>query len=248
MAYMYEHIPGTDFVPVFASAVLDGLIPGEVQDRRGSLLISLTSGIHYAAGRAGEGSFDLLAGKLDEAEKNGRRFTLFSGSAELDQFISGQFGERLNKHHRHSFQKFSPVPKLSTKSSEVSFFPLDRESAGEYPEFRMDYFSTYWGSIEHFLRSGFGIRVLMGEQAAGECVSIFRSNEFAEMDIHIAESARGKGLGAMLAARFIKTALGKNLQPRWDCSAANQASKKLAEKLGFSEPAEYLVFTLPKQG
>lgn len=81
MAYMYEHIPGTDFVPVFASAVLDGLIPGEVQERQGSLLISLTSGIHYAAGRAGEGSFDLLAGKLDEAEKNGRRFTLFSGSA-----------------------------------------------------------------------------------------------------------------------------------------------------------------------
>ena len=179
MAYMYEHIPGTDFVPVFASAVLDGLIPGEVQERHGSLLISLTSGIHYAAGRAGEGSFDLLAGKLDEAEKNGRRFTLFSGSAELDQFISGQFGERLNKHHRHSFQNFSPVPKLSTKSSEVSFFPLDRESAGEYPEFRMDYFSTYWGSIENFLRSGFGIRVMMGEQVAGDCVSIFRSNEFA---------------------------------------------------------------------
>ncbi|SIC44649.1 Uncharacterised protein [Mycobacteroides abscessus subsp. abscessus] len=70
MAYMYEHIPGTDFVPVFASAVLDGLIPGEVQERQGSLLISLTSGIHYAAGRAGEGSFDLLAGKLDEAFLN----------------------------------------------------------------------------------------------------------------------------------------------------------------------------------
>ncbi|MGD6857535.1 GNAT family N-acetyltransferase [Bacillus infantis] len=180
--------------------------------------------------------------------KMGGRFTLFSGSAELDRFISGQFGERLNKHRRHSFQKFSPVPIQSTNSSEISFFALDRESAGEYPEFRMEYFSTYWGSIEHFLRSGFGIRVLMGEQAAGECVSIFRSNDFAEMDIHIAESARGKGLGAMLAAKFIKTALEKNLQPRWDCSAANLASMKLAEKLGFFEPAEYHVFTLLKRG
>jgi RimJ/RimL family protein N-acetyltransferase len=88
--------------------------------------------------------------------------------------------------------------------------------------------------------------VLMGEQAAGECVSIFRSRAYAEMDIHIAEWARANGLGAMLGERFIKAALEKNLQPRWDCSAANLASIRLAEKLGFSEPAEYHIFTLQK--
>jgi RimJ/RimL family protein N-acetyltransferase len=247
MADKYAHIPGMDFIPVFASAVLDGFIPAEVQERQGCLLISLSSGIHYAAGRAGAGSVDLLAGKLDDAEKNRGRFTLFSGSAELDHFISGQFGEGLNKHRRHSYQKLSPVPPQPSRNCEISFIELNRQSAGEYPEFPMEYFSTYWGSIEHFLESGFGIRVLMGEQAAGECVSIFRSRAYAEMDIHIAECARGNGLGAMLAARFIKTALEKNLQPRWDCSAANRASIGLAEKLGFSEPAEYHVFTLQKQ-
>lgn len=246
MAYKYDRIPGMDFIPVFASAVLDGFIPGEVQGRLGCLLISLSSGIHYAAGRTEAGSGDLIAGKLEEAERSRRRFTLFSGSAGWDQLLSRRFGERLKMHRRISFQQFLPVSGQSSKNSAVSFLELDRQSAGKYPEFQMDYFSTYWGSIEHFLESGFGIRALMGEQAAGECVSIFRSSAYAEMDIHIAEWARGNGLGAMLAERFIKAALEKNLQPRWDCSAANLASIRLAEKLGFSEPAEYHIFTQQK--
>lgn len=62
------------------------------------------------------------------------------------------------------------------------------------------------------------------------------------MDIVTQDRYRGLRLGQIVATNFILKCMEDKKKPRWDCDVNNNASIKLAEKLGFEKPIEYSVF------
>lgn len=82
------------------------------------------------------------------------------------------------------------------------------------------------------------------ERVISEGVSIFKSKNYAEIDIITDSNYRGKGLASVVAEQFIDYCLSENIQPRWDCDVDNSASINLASKLGFINPEKYDVYTI----
>jgi len=106
------------------------------------------------------------------------------------------------------------------------------------------YYDEYWDSIDNFLENGIGFCVKDKERVISEGVSIFKSKNYAEIDIITDSNYRGKGLASIVAEQFIDYCLSENIQPCWDCDVDNHASINLASKLGFINPEKYDVYTI----
>ena len=109
-------------------------------------------------------------------------------------------------------------------------------------EFDKQYYDEYWDSPSNFLQNGFGFCIKENNQIMSEGVSIFKSVDYAEIDIITDSNYRGKGLASLVAEQFIDYCLSKNIQPRWDCNIDNSASIQLGNKLGFNNPQKYAVY------
>lgn len=97
-----------------------------------------------------------------------------------------------------------------------------------------------------FLERGFGFCILQDEKIAAECVSIFKSDQFAEIDIATHPDYQGKGLARLVATYFIEHCIQNGITPCWDCDMDNIPSQRLASKLGFDHPVEYVLYVRKK--
>lgn len=123
---------------------------------------------------------------------------------------------------------------------------IDRNIIGKSTEFTEQYYTEYWGSKEAFLKAGFGFCILQDEKVVAECVSIFRSNRFAEIDIATHPNYQGKGFAQLVATYFIEHCIQNSITPCWDCNVDNIPSQRLASKLGFDHPVEYVLYVRKK--
>jgi len=91
----------------------------------------------------------------------------------------------------------------------------------------------FYGSVENFLKRGFGWCILNGDQIASTCWAVFVGGGEVEIDIHTTEAYRRRGLAYLLASSFIEDCLKRGLNPIWGCWPENMPSVRLAKKLGF---------------
>lgn len=95
-------------------------------------------------------------------------------------------------------------------------------------------------SYKAFSTHAFGYVVIVDETIVSGTSSFARFNGGLEIEIVTHEHYRKKGYATLSAAYFIKECLSKSLIPHWD--AANQMSKNLAEKLGYTLLRSYQVY------
>lgn len=97
-------------------------------------------------------------------------------------------------------------------------------------------------SPEHFLETGVAFGAFdHGELVAGAS-SFARYDATVEIEVDTESSYRRRGLAAATAANLILHCLDHALAPHWD--AANEASRRLAERLGFTLERDYEVLKL----
>jgi len=106
---------------------------------------------------------------------------------------------------------------------------------------------SFWESMEKFLSSGIAYCVVHGHFIVSVCYSGFVSGTTHTIGVLTMEAYRKKGLAYRAACLCMKEYARKNIMPYWDCSKDNDASWKLAEKLGFVREAEYSVYYFPKR-
>ncbi|WDH95466.1 GNAT family N-acetyltransferase [Paenibacillus urinalis] len=235
-----------NILPTFAYSVLDNYITGEIVADESSALIGTSSGIYVVVGDEKNDNFlDLLMNKFRSRTVSNQRFTLFSLSENWDNKIMELIGTELKQLQRLSF-KFNEknFMKLSKTKLPDKFLlnKINEEALHENRRFNIPYIIKYWGTVENFTEKGFGFSVTQNNVNAGECVSIFSSLEFAEIDIITNEHFRGKGVAQCTSEAFILECLNRTLTPRWDCDIYNHASINLAKKLSFGNPERYSVF------
>lgn len=237
-----------EVAPTFVFSVLDSIIKGTVYAESvntKSLLIQTDSGLYYVAGQLSDELFlKNLVRVFEESVNQGKRFTLFSPTIAWNQAIETYLEKKVRKIQRYAFS-FDLVIYKNGKRNEISDYDVTKINhylIEHCLEFDEKYFDEYWGSIGNFLENGIGFCVKDKEKIISEAVSIFKSYNYAEIDIITDSSYRGKGLASIVAEQFIDYCLAENIQPRWDCDVDNRASIRLGSKLGFINPEIYNVY------
>ncbi|MEK5146742.1 GNAT family N-acetyltransferase [Psychrobacillus sp. FSL K6-4615] len=234
--------------PTFVFSVLDCIIKGTVladSTNYESLLINTDSGLYYVTGQSTDELFLKNIVRIHEASiKQGKRFTLFFSEPTWNQAIEKCLEKKVRKIQRYGFS-FDLMAFKNRKRSDISEF--DVTNINQYLiehclEFDKKYYDEYWDSTDNFLQNGIGFCVKDGERVISEGVSIFKSKNYAEVDIITDSNYRGKGLASIVAEQFMDYCLSHNIQPRWDCDVDNIASINLGSKLGFINPKEYTVY------
>lgn len=93
-----------------------------------------------------------------------------------------------------------------------------------------------------FLERGIGFGVFRGEVLVAAASSFAVYDRTVEIEVDTHPSYRRRGFAAAASARLILACLERDLVPHWD--AANEASRALAERLGFTLERRYEVVQL----
>ena len=101
---------------------------------------------------------------------------------------------------------------------------------------------SVFGSKERYLELGRGYAVMKDGKIVAAASSYSRYRNGIEIEIDTAKVERRKGLASAVAAKLILSCLDEGLYPSWD--AANKASVRLAEKLGYEFSREYVCYIM----
>jgi len=234
--------------PTFVYSILDQVIEGAVyadDERLHSILFQTKSGIYYVYGdSSSEQIVSKLVFLLQESIEQNKRFTLFSYSDEWSAKIEQRLNDNVNKLERYtfSFDKDAYTNREKCESLDYKCIKIKQHQIDHCLEFNNQYYEEYWDSTDNFLEKGFGFCLQHENKIISEAVSIFKSHQFAEIDIITDSNYRGKGLASFIAEKFIDDCLLKDLKPCWDCDIDNNGSYHLGVKLGFTNPVKYTVF------
>jgi hypothetical protein len=158
------------------------------------------------------------------------------------QLLKNEWGKRLvgNKrtHLDHSTLNISRLREL--KKRYPAGYTLKQLDFEVLPQIDQEYkipIQMYFGSLENLIRAGFGFCL---QDDNGKLVSYaYTAFPFLdEFEIQVvtenSPEYRRKGLATVVSAALIIYGLERDFVPHWD--AANEASAKLALKLGYSSP------------
>ncbi|KOP80810.1 acetyltransferase [Lysinibacillus sp. FJAT-14745] len=234
--------------PTFVYSILDQVIEGAVYADNESfhaLLFQTKSGIYYVYGdSSSEQIVNKLGSLLQDSIDQSKRFTLFSYSDDWNTKIEQRLNGLVKKLERYTFT--FAINAYNDRERRVSldyeFIKIKQFQIEHCLEFDNKYYEEYWDSTNNFLGNGFGFCLQQGDKIISEAVSIFKSHQFAEIDIVTDSNYRGKGLASFIAEKFIDYCILNDIQPCWDCDIHNQASYHLGTKLGFSNPQKYAIY------
>ena len=99
----------------------------------------------------------------------------------------------------------------------------------------------FWNNADDFITDGIGYSLIEKDKIAATAYSAFVHGDKLEIGIETVEQFRGKGYAEKVCAKLIDYCLERNIEPIWSCKFENQASFKLAQKLGF-EPTIMIPF------
>lgn len=235
--------------PIFVYSILDRIIEGTVYTDTAAfqtLLFHTKSGIYYVYGDISKTAVDQqLSYCFLESIKQKKRFTLFSSTAQWDTKIEQLFDGHIRKLERYTFSfdvnMYNQRERSEGHDYEVQ--PITEHLIKNSLEFGQAYYDEYWESPAHFLEKGFGFCLVHHHQIISEAVAIFKSNDYAEIDIMTDPNFRGQGLASIIAETFIDHCLAHAIKPCWDCDISNTASIYLGTKLGFTKPQKYSIFS-----
>ncbi|MDM5156790.1 GNAT family N-acetyltransferase [Bacillus sp. DX1.1] len=256
LAEYYTILPvleGNKRTSTFAYAVCDRMIDGEifVNERLTAGMIATANGIYYLFGDTHDQEFQytLFSYIQNDVLTKNKRFTLFVSSIEWETVIENHFSDYFMKIPRKTFlfqrDRFEDR-KRELDDSTYKIMRINKNIIEKSTEFTEQYYKEYWGSKEAFLNGGVGFCVLQDQKVVAECVSIFKSNRLAEIDIATHPDYQGRGFAQLVAAYFIEHCIQNDITPCWDCNVDNIPSQKLASKLGFDNPVEYVLYVHKK--
>ncbi|MHA1907685.1 MAG: GNAT family N-acetyltransferase [Candidatus Thorarchaeota archaeon] len=100
----------------------------------------------------------------------------------------------------------------------------------------------FFGSFNNFIGQGFGYSIKTDNKTVSVAYTAFPFiNEFEIQVVTLSDPEyRRKGFATVACAAVIEEGLSRGMVPHWD--AANPASVKLAEKLGYTDPDPFDVY------
>lgn len=117
--------------------------------------------------------------------------------------------------------------------------PIDRRLL-ERCEWRSD-MEFYCGSLDNFLVNGIGLCLMHGNDIIVEAYASSLGRGRAEIGAVTREAYRGRGYAPIACAYLIEVCEERGCQPYWSCDVDNEASIRVARKLGFGQERAYQI-------
>ncbi|MFX0114219.1 MAG: GNAT family N-acetyltransferase [Candidatus Hodarchaeota archaeon] len=108
-----------------------------------------------------------------------------------------------------------------------------------------DMITLRWNSAENFLRWGFGVCLVSGDNAVvSYCLSMGNFEGRCDVEIETMEGYQRQGYGSLVARAFVDYALEEGYtEIGWDSFARNKPSIDMALKLGFKKREEHVCYS-----
>jgi len=104
---------------------------------------------------------------------------------------------------------------------------------------------SFWHTVDDFLEKGFGFCLVQGEAIVSWCLTVYASGDDYELGLATAPGHRNRGYATLVAAACVEHSVEHGFTPHWHCDEENLPSVRVAEKVGFSDPTRYQVYTFP---
>ena len=98
-----------------------------------------------------------------------------------------------------------------------------------------------WGSVEAFLRGGFGYCIASEREIVCWCTAEHVSPGWCGVGIETISEYQRRGLATTAATAFLSHCVGNGIRMHWDCWADNAPSVRVAEKIGLDVVERYEV-------
>lgn len=106
-------------------------------------------------------------------------------------------------------------------------------------EFVYAHINQFWDTEEDFYEKGYGYAAIVDSEVIGVCYSSFVTKEKHAVGIEILPKHHQRGIGSNLASLVVNDIIQNGYSCYWDCSLNNDASSKLALRLGFKQTHQY---------
>jgi predicted GNAT family acetyltransferase len=113
---------------------------------------------------------------------------------------------------------------------------IEQLQAGYYdnPEFLSERLLESWGTYDRFLSKSLAYAATLESSIIAVIVGTARYKNVIPVDIEVNKDHSKKGLASTLTQHFVNESVERGLIVQWDCVDSNIASKRTAEKTGFS--------------
>jgi len=137
---------------------------------------------------------------------------------------------RLYRYDKPIVAKFAP--KRNAQIVAIDRALLENEAI-QWREWVCEEIEGMWPNRESFYQAGFGAAAIIDQHIVSACTAEFMSQRHCGIGIATHHEYQRLGLACACAIKFLHQALGKGIQPYWECNSRNLPSLRLAEKLGF---------------
>jgi len=230
---------------VFVYSVLDRNQPGKVyvNSKANPLsgLIIHRGGYYYAFGDTTDEAFvSTLVAFLKDRTNHSNYYDLYVSSMDwiniLKPALEGNVVQLTRSHYilndEVTLSDYSETP------GGYQLVPLDRQLFNKYRDTMDTTYSLLWESDEQYVRKAFGFCLTTNGEFASVCNTFFVGGRFVAPDIVTVKKYREMGLASIVCNAFITKSRQLGLTPYWDCDAGNEASNRLAKRLGFTKAGD----------
>ena len=109
---------------------------------------------------------------------------------------------------------------------------LERENLANVHQVR-DEIRWMWETEERFYTRGWGYAALVPRRVICWCTAEYVSGSQCGIGIATDQEYERRGVATATAVHFVEECLRRGVRPFWECAAANLASARVAEKVGF---------------
>jgi RimJ/RimL family protein N-acetyltransferase len=220
----------------FVHGVLDRRMPGRVladdPDAPQTALVLGASGFLFVLGRPDGAAVDRAIPGILEHEARIEAAALWATSREWEGVLDRVFEKRTTRKEFQRDPRRTPVVPRPLPAGH-RLVPLNEAIAARLGASVDDWLLRAWGGAAEFVRHGFGVAVLHGDEVASFCAACAIGEGEAEVEVGTAPRQRRRGLATHAALAFFDDCRRRGLRPAWTCGASNLASDRLARRLGF---------------
>lgn len=118
---------------------------------------------------------------------------------------------------------------------------LGNQSIGNIKQVK-GWVSSFWGSFQDFVKTGFGYCILYKGTLVSWCLSVYASGRHYELGLATVPEFQNRGYATLVAAACVDHCAANRFVAHWHCWEDNLPSIAVAEKVGFERPVGYSVY------
>jgi RimJ/RimL family protein N-acetyltransferase len=200
-------------------------------------LVCSRGGKYYLFGQEDDTDFNSeLFRFLENSKHHSNFYDLYCSSNTWIELVKnplhGNVVELSRTHYILREQTLANAGNYSKASEEFIVHRMNEQLFDRYTSEIDPSYALLWESANEYLNTTFGFCIMEEDKFQSICNTFYIGGEYIEQDIITLSDYRNKGLAYAVCQAFIEHAVEQELIPYWDCDSGNEASNKLATKLG----------------